>query len=63
MSHKTNDGIMEMNDKIEEVILKSVDKLMNKYYRKPVNEYIFKQPECGPQVVDHKTDKDQCQGS
>jgi len=47
---RTNDGIMDMNDKIEEVILKSVDKLMNKYYRKPEFEYKFPQNQgCGPQ--------------
>ena len=34
-SARLNDGIMAMNDKVEEVIMKSVDKLMNKYYRKP----------------------------
>lgn len=32
---RNNDGIMAMNDKIEEVILKSVDKLMQKFYVKP----------------------------
>ena len=47
---RTNDGVMDMNDKIEEVILKSVDKLMNKYYRKPEFEYKFPQEGgCGPQ--------------
>ena len=34
-SMRVNDGIMLMNDKIEDVIMKSVDKLMNKYYQKP----------------------------
>lgn len=53
-SHRANDGIMAMNDKIEEVIMKSVDKLMNKYYRKPEQEVIL--PEewgCGPQGCDN----------
>ena len=52
-SYRANDGIMAMNDKVEEVILKSVDKLMNKYYRKPESEVIL--PEewgCGPQGCD-----------
>lgn len=40
-SSRANDGIMAMNDKIEEVIMKSVDKLMNKYYRKPEMEVIL----------------------
>lgn len=40
-SSRANDGIMAMNDKIEEVIMKSVDKLMNKYYRKPDSEVIL----------------------
>jgi len=39
-SARTNDGIMVMNEKIEEVILKSVDKLMNKYYKKPLMKVI-----------------------
>lgn len=48
-SARTNDGIMDMNDKIEDVIIKSVDKLMNKYYRKPETEFIFpEQGACGP---------------
>ena len=53
-SHRANDGIMAMNDKIEEVIMKSVDKLMNKYYRKPEQEVIL--PEewgWGPQGCDN----------
>ena len=40
-SARVNDGIMAMNDKVEEVIMKSVDKLMNKYYRKPDVEVIL----------------------
>lgn len=33
---RNNDGIMAMNDKIEEVIIKSVDKLFQKFYVKPL---------------------------
>jgi hypothetical protein len=33
---RINDGIMTMNDKIEEVIVKSVDKMLQKFYVKPV---------------------------
>jgi hypothetical protein len=40
-SGRANDGIMAMNDKIEEVIMKSVDKLMSKYYRKPETEVVL----------------------
>jgi len=40
-SARTNDGIMAMNDKVEEVILKSVEKLMNKYYKKPTVKVIL----------------------
>jgi hypothetical protein len=40
-SSRANDGIMLMNDKIEDVIMKSVDKLMNKYYRKPEVEVVL----------------------
>jgi hypothetical protein len=40
-SARTNDGIMAMNDKVEEVIMKSVDKLMNKYYVKPTSKVIL----------------------
>ena len=52
-SARRNDGVMAMNDKVEMEILKSVDKLMNKYYTKP--EYEITLPEqmggggCGPQ--------------
>jgi hypothetical protein len=52
-SYRSNDGIMAMNDKVEEVIIKSVDKLMNKWYRKPAQEVIL--PEefgCGDQGCD-----------
>jgi ADP-heptose:LPS heptosyltransferase len=34
VTQRVNDGIMAMNDKIEDVIIQSVDKLMNKYYVK-----------------------------
>jgi len=34
--NRNNDGIMIMNDKIEDVIVKSIDKLVEKYYTKPV---------------------------
>ncbi|AOV58609.1 hypothetical protein T040910_104 [Synechococcus phage S-CAM3] len=52
-SNRTNDGIMAMNDKVEEVIIKSVDKLMNKYYRKPEHEVILPQEwGCGSQGCD-----------
>lgn len=53
-SYRANDGIMAMNDKIEEVIMKSVDKLMNKYYVKP--EYEVFLPEewgCGTKECDN----------
>jgi len=40
-SARVNDGIMAMNEKIEDVIMKSVDKLMNKYYTKPDMEVIL----------------------
>jgi ADP-heptose:LPS heptosyltransferase len=33
---RINDGIMTMNDKIEDVIVKSVDKMLQKFYIKPV---------------------------
>ena len=51
-SARRNDGIMAMNDKVELEIMKSVDKLMNKYYTKP--EFEVQLPEqmgggCGPQ--------------
>jgi hypothetical protein len=34
VSGRINDGIMAMNDKVESVIIQSVDKLMNRYYVK-----------------------------
>jgi|AntAceMinimDraft_5_1070358.scaffolds.fasta_scaffold04201_7 hypothetical protein len=34
---RINDGIMTMNDKIEDVIVKSVDKMLQKFYVKPVS--------------------------
>jgi ADP-heptose:LPS heptosyltransferase len=36
-SDRTNDGIMIMNEKIEDVIVKSVDTLVEKYYTKPMS--------------------------
>lgn len=51
-SNRTNEGIMDMNDKVEEVIMKSVDKLMNKYYREPEFDYKFSQQGCGPEGCD-----------
>ena len=48
-SARVNDGIMAMNDKVEEVIMKSVDKLMNKYYRKPETEVVLPESFGGPQ--------------
>ena len=39
-SLRVNDGIMVMNDKIEDVIIKSADKLMNRYYEKPKVNFI-----------------------
>ncbi len=45
-SARVNDGIMAMNDKIESVIMKSVDKLMNKYYTKPEFEVQLPQDNC-----------------
>ena len=50
-SARVNDGIMAMNDKVEEVIMKSVDKLMNKYYRKPAMEVVLP-PEFGGPTAD-----------
>ncbi len=50
-SARLNDGIMAMNDKVEEVIMKSVDKLMNKYYRKPSMEVVLP-PEFGGPTAD-----------
>ena len=50
-SARLNDGIMAMNDKVEEVIMKSVDKLMNKYYRKPAMEVVLP-PEFGGPSAD-----------
>ena len=50
-SARLNDGIMAMNDKVEEVIMKSVDKLMNKYYRKPNMEVVLP-PEFGGPTAD-----------
>ena len=50
-SARLNDGIMAMNDKVEEVIMKSVDKLMNKYYRKPTMEVVLP-PEFGGPSAD-----------
>lgn len=50
-SARLNDGIMAMNDKVEEVIMKSVDKLMNKYYRKPAMEVVLP-PEFGGPTAD-----------
>lgn len=48
-SARANDGIMMMNDKIEEVIMKSVDKLMNKYYQKPLTQIVLPQEWLGEQ--------------
>ncbi|AOV57614.1 hypothetical protein N170310_109 [Synechococcus phage S-CAM1] len=48
---RANDGIMAMNDKIEDVIMKSVDKFMNKYYRKPATDVVLP-PEFGGPTAD-----------
>ncbi len=52
-SARRNDAIMAMNDKVELEIMKSVDKLMNKYYTKPEFEVQLPEkmggPNCGPQ--------------
>jgi hypothetical protein len=48
-SARVNDGIMMMNDKVEEVIMKSVDKLMNRYYTKPEMEIVLPESYGGPQ--------------
>ena len=47
-SSRVNDGIMMMNDKVEEVIMKSVDKMMNKYYTKPDMEIVLPESFGGP---------------
>jgi len=56
-SARVNDGIMAMNDKVEDVIMKSVDKMMNKYYTKPDVDVVLPSewsddpsdcPECPP---------------
>ena len=48
-SSRTNDGIMAMNGKVEEVIVKSVDKFMNKYYVQPETEIVLPDNMCGPE--------------
>ena len=35
---RVNDGIMTMNDKVEDVIVKSVDKMLQKFYTKPITQ-------------------------
>jgi hypothetical protein len=51
---------MDMNDKIEDIILKSIDKLMNKYYRKPTFTYIPSNNNgCGPNSCPPSQDKKQ----
>ncbi len=39
---RNNDGIMVMNDKIEDVIVESVDKMIKQFYTKPSNMFIPK---------------------
>ena len=59
-SFRNNDKIMDMNDKIEDIILKSIDKLMNKYYRKPTFTYIPSNNNgCGPTGCPPSQDKKQ----
>ncbi len=48
-SARVNDGIMAMNDRVEIEIMKSVDKLMNKYYVKSSKEIKLPENICGPQ--------------
>ena len=40
---------MAMNGKVEEVIIKSVDKFMNKYYVQPETEIVLPDNMCGPE--------------
>ena len=52
VSGRTNDGIMAMNDKVESVIIQSVDKLMNRYYVKKTSSVVLptmeqQQTSCG----------------
>lgn len=41
VTQRVNDGIMAMNDKIEDVVIQSVDKLLNKFYVKKVETIIL----------------------
>lgn len=41
VTQRVNDGIMAMNDKIEDVVIQSVDKLLNKFYVKKVETVIL----------------------
>jgi len=41
VTQRVNDGIMAMNDKIEDVVIQSVDKLLNKFYVKKVETIVL----------------------
>jgi hypothetical protein len=49
VTHRINDGIMAMNDKIEEVIIDSIDKMMKKFYVKKNEVVVLPSQDCGPE--------------
>jgi ADP-heptose:LPS heptosyltransferase len=49
VTFRNNDGIMAMNNEIENVILESVDKMIKKYYVKKEEIIVLPTQGCGPQ--------------
>lgn len=47
VTHRINDGIMAMNDKVEEVIIDSIDKMMKKFYVKKNEMIVLPNQDCG----------------
>ena len=46
VTHRTNDGIMAMNDKVEEVIIESIEKMMKKFYVKKREVVVLPSQNC-----------------
>lgn len=48
VTQRVNDGIMNMNDKIEDVVVGSVEKQMKKYYVRRNENIVLPTQDCGP---------------
>jgi hypothetical protein len=63
VTFRNNDGIMAMNDKIENVIVDSVDKMIKKYYVKKEEVIVLPNQNCGPQGCEPQQTTSQFKGA